>query len=153
MATLYLQLILVSWACWNKYYTLHGLKHYNFIVAGLEGRSLKSRCWEGYVFSETCRRILSYLFWWFLGNLWCSMTCCIHLISLFLVTWWSPCVCVFTWLSFYLFIYFWLCWVFVDTRRASLIVVNRGYSLLWCIGFSLQWLLLLQSMDSRVYRL
>ena len=45
------QLLYTSW-----------LKHYNFIFAGLEGRSLKSRCWQGYVFFETCRRILSYLF-------------------------------------------------------------------------------------------
>ena len=55
----------------------------------------------------------------------------------------SLCLCLHV-AVFFLFVYlcFWLCWVFVDTRRASLIVVNRGYSLLWCIGFSLQWLLL-----------
>ena len=30
----------------------------------------------------------------------------------------------------------------------SLAVVSGGYSLLWYVGFSLQWLLLLGSMDS-----
>ena len=43
---------------------------------------------------------------------------------------------------FILFIYFWLCWVFVAARRPSLIVVSRGYSLLQCMGFALWWLLL-----------
>ena len=31
----------------------------------------------------------------------------------------------------------------------SLVVVSKGYSLLWCVGFSPWWLLLLQSMGSR----
>ena len=31
----------------------------------------------------------------------------------------------------------------------SLVAASRGYSLLRCTGFSLQWLLLLQSMGSR----
>ena len=31
----------------------------------------------------------------------------------------------------------------------SLVAVSGGYSLLWCEGFSLQWLLLLQSTGSR----
>ena len=50
---------------------------------------------------------------------------------------------------FILFIYFWLCWVFIAVRRLSLVVESRGYSLLrcagfslWCAGFSSQWLLL-----------
>ena len=48
-----------------------------------------------------------------------------------------------------LFIYFWLHWVFVAVRRLSLVVASRGYSSLQCTGFSLQWLLLLQSTGSR----
>ena len=48
----------------------------------------------------------------------------------------------------YLFI-FWLCWVFVAVRGLSLVAASRGYSLLWCDGFSLRLLLLLQSMGSR----
>ena len=48
-----------------------------------------------------------------------------------------------------LFIYFWLRWVLVAVRGLSLVVVSRGYSLLRCTGFSLRWLLLLQSMGSR----
>ena len=45
--------------------------------------------------------------------------------------------------------YFWLRWVFVAVRRLSLVVASRGYSSLWCAGFSLRWLLLLQSTGSR----
>ena len=50
---------------------------------------------------------------------------------------------------FYLFIYFWLCWVFVAMHGLSLVVASGGYSSLWCAGFSLQGLLLLRSMGSR----
>ena len=57
-----------------------------------------------------------------------------------------------SWLLFFFlnkFIYFWLRWVFAATRGLSLVVASRGYSSLWCAGFSLWWLLLLQSMGSR----
>ena len=47
------------------------------------------------------------------------------------------------------FIYFCLHWVFVALYRLSLVAENRGYSSLFCAGFSLQWLLLLQSTGSR----
>ena len=47
------------------------------------------------------------------------------------------------------FIYFWLCWVFVAACRLSLVAVSEVYSSLWCVGFSLWWLLLLRSMVSR----
>ena len=50
---------------------------------------------------------------------------------------------------FTLFIYFWLRWVFVAVHGLSLVAVNGGYSSLRCAGFSLWWLLLLQSMGSR----
>ena len=43
---------------------------------------------------------------------------------------------------------FWLRWVFVAARGLSL-DVSGGYSLLWCVGFSLQWLFLRQSSGSR----
>ena len=50
----------------------------------------------------------------------------------------------------YLFIfYFWLHWVFAAAHRLSVVVASGGYSLLWCAGFSLRWLLLLRSTDSR----
>ena len=62
-------------------------------------------------------------------------------------------LCLFIYLfifnKFILFIYFWLCWVFVAVHGLSLVAVSGGYSLLRCVGFSLQWLLLLQSMGSR----
>ena len=48
----------------------------------------------------------------------------------------------------YLFIYFWLHWVFVAVRRLSLAVASGGYSSLRCAGFSLSWLLSLQSTGS-----
>ena len=48
-----------------------------------------------------------------------------------------------------LFVYFWLRWVFVAARRLSLVAASGGYSLLWCVGFSLWWLLLLRSTGSR----
>ena len=40
------------------------------------------------------------------------------------------------------FIYFWLHWVFVAVCRLSLVAASRGYSSLWCMGFSSWWLLL-----------
>ena len=55
----------------------------------------------------------------------------------------------FIYLFIYLFIYFWPHWVFVAARGPSLVAASKGYSLLWCAGFSLRWLLLLQSMSSR----
>ena len=51
--------------------------------------------------------------------------------------------------KFILSIYFWLRWVFVAVRRLSLVAVSGGYSSLWCMGFSLRWLLLLWSTGSR----
>ena len=48
-----------------------------------------------------------------------------------------------------LFIYFWLCWVFVAAHGLSLVAASRGYSSLRCAGSSLWWLLLLWSMGSR----
>ena len=56
-------------------------------------------------------------------------------------------------LAFYLFVCLfvclWLRWVFVAAHGLSLVVASGGYSLLQCTGFSLWWLLLLQSAGSR----
>ena len=41
------------------------------------------------------------------------------------------------------------CWVLVAGRGLSLVAASGGYSLLRCVGFSLRWLLLLQSLGSR----
>ena len=49
----------------------------------------------------------------------------------------------------YLFLFFWLCWVFVAARRISPVAASGGYSLLQCAGLSLRWPLLLQSTGSR----
>ena len=49
----------------------------------------------------------------------------------------------------YLFINLWLCWVFISVRGLYPVVASGGYSSLQRAGFSLQWLLLLRSTDSR----
>ena len=51
--------------------------------------------------------------------------------------------------GFLFFSFFWLHWVFVAARWLSLVVASGDYSSLWCAGFSLRWLLLLQGMGSR----
>ena len=48
------------------------------------------------------------------------------------------------------FIYLWLHWVLVAACGLSLVATSRGYSSLQWAGFSLRWLLLLLSMDSRL---
>ena len=51
--------------------------------------------------------------------------------------------------SFFLSLFIWLHSVFIAALRLSLVEVSGGYSLLRFMGFSLQCLLLLQSMGSR----
>ena len=52
-------------------------------------------------------------------------------------------------LFIYLFIYFWLCWVFVSVRGLSLVAASRGRSSSRCAGLSLSQPLLLRSTGSR----
>ena len=49
----------------------------------------------------------------------------------------------------YLFIYFWLCWVFVSVRGLSLVAASGGHSSSQCAGLSLSRPLLLRSTRSR----
>ena len=49
----------------------------------------------------------------------------------------------------YLFIYFWLCWVFVSVRGLSLVAASGGHSSSRSAGLSLSRLLLLRSTGSR----
>ena len=49
----------------------------------------------------------------------------------------------------YLFIYFWLCWVFVSVRGLSLVVASGGHSSSRCAGLSLSRPLSLRSTGSR----
>ena len=49
----------------------------------------------------------------------------------------------------YLFIYFWLCWVFVAACRLSLVAASGGHSSSRCAGLSLSRPLLLRSTGSR----
>ena len=48
-----------------------------------------------------------------------------------------------------LFIYFWLCWVFVSARGLSLVAASRGHSSSRCAGLSLSRPLTLRSTGSR----
>ena len=48
-----------------------------------------------------------------------------------------------------LFIYFWLCWVFVSVQGLSLVAASRGHPSSWCAGLSLSRPLLLWSTGSR----
>ena len=50
---------------------------------------------------------------------------------------------------FNLFIYFWLCWVFVSVQGLSPVAVSGGHSSLQCAGLSLSRPLLLRSTGSR----
>ena len=51
--------------------------------------------------------------------------------------------------NFYLFIYLWLCWVFVSVRGLSLVVASGGHSSSRCAGLSLSRPLFLRSKGSR----
>ena len=51
--------------------------------------------------------------------------------------------------NFYLFIYLWLCWVFVSVLGLSLFAASGGHSSSQCVGLSLSWPLLLRSTGSR----
>ena len=48
-----------------------------------------------------------------------------------------------------LFIYFWLCWVFVSVRGLSLVAASGGHSSSRCVGLSLSRPLLLRSTGPR----
>ncbi|XP_049571910.1 uncharacterized protein LOC117196525 [Orcinus orca] len=57
--------------------------------------------------------------------------------------------CVLFFFKINLFIYFWLCWVFVSVRGLSLVAASGGHSSSRCAGLSLSWPLLLRSTGSR----
>ena len=52
-------------------------------------------------------------------------------------------------LFIYLFIYLWLCWVFVSVPGLSLVAASGGHSSSRCVGLSLSQPLLLRSTGSR----
>ena len=56
---------------------------------------------------------------------------------------------IFNYLIIYLFIYFWLCWVFVSVRGLSPAAASGGHSSSQCAGLSLSRPLLLRSTGSR----
>ena len=59
-------------------------------------------------------------------------------------------VCQLHFLNLFIHLFnFWLHWVFAAARGLSLVAVGGGYSLLRGAGFSLWWLLLLQSTGFR----
>ena len=55
----------------------------------------------------------------------------------------------FLFFKIYLFIYLWLCWVFVSVRGLSLVVASGGHSSSRCVVLSLSRPLLLRSTGSR----
>ena len=55
----------------------------------------------------------------------------------------------FTFFFIYLFIYFWLCWVFVSVRGLSPVAASGGHSSSRCAGLSLSRPLLLRGTGSR----
>ena len=73
-------------------------------------------------------------------------TCPLDMASLF---WSQDFFFFFNRFIYFIYFYFWLHCVFVAVHRLSLVVASGGYSWLGCMGFSLQWLLLLWSMGSR----
>ena len=56
---------------------------------------------------------------------------------------------LFFFFNIYLFIYFWLCWVFVSLRGLSLVAASGGHSSSRCAGLSLSQPLLLRSTGFR----
>ena len=62
-----------------------------------------------------------------------------------------PQTCIsFFFFFFNLFIYLWLCWVFVSVRGLSPVAASRGHSSSQCAGLSLSWPLPLRSSGSVV---
>ena len=61
----------------------------------------------------------------------------------------SPLLLSITFLKNYLFIYLWLCWVFVSVPGLSLVAASGGHSSSRCAGLSLSRPLLLRSTGSR----
>ena len=58
-------------------------------------------------------------------------------------------ISLFFFFKFYLFIYLWLCWVFVSVRGPSPVVASGGHSSSRCAGLSPSWPLPLRSTGSR----
>ena len=61
----------------------------------------------------------------------------------------SSTTCLFFFFFLILFIYFWLCWVFVSVRGLSLVAASGGHSSSQCADLSLSRPLLLRSTGSR----
>ena len=61
----------------------------------------------------------------------------------------SVLVALLVFFKFYLFIYLWLCWVFISVRGLSLLAASGGHSSSRCAGLSLSQPLLLRSTGSR----
>ena len=57
--------------------------------------------------------------------------------------------CCFLWFFLFVFIFFWLCWVFVSVRGLSVVAASGGHSSSRCASLSLSQPLLLWSTGSR----
>ena len=58
-------------------------------------------------------------------------------------------ITLFFFFNLFIFVYLWLCWVFVSVRGLSLVVASGGHSSSRCAGLSLSRSLLLRSTGSR----
>ena len=93
-------------------------------------------------FCSLCQRVFSYKSFIVSGL---TFTSLIHLEFIF-VYGVSECS---NFILFYLFIYLWLCWVFVSVRGLSPVAASGSHSSLRCTGLSLLWPLPLRSTVSR----
>ena len=71
------------------------------------------------------------------------------LLTIFLMWYISTLWPIYLFIYFILFIYLWLCWVFVSVRGLPLVAASGGHSSSRCAGLSLSWPLLLRSTGSR----
>ena len=51
--------------------------------------------------------------------------------------------------TLFIYLFIWLCWVFISVRGLSLVAASGGHSSSWCAGLSLSRPLLLRSIGSR----
>ena len=93
-------------------------------------------------------RIFSLCWFWSLSSIFKFYFIFLNILLFFPVKVWPFSFCFF-FKNFYLFIYFWLCWVFVSVRGPSPVAASGGHSSSRCAGLSLSRPLLLWSTGSR----
>ena len=83
-------------------------------------------------------------------TLYCAIVLCFIAVSFFLFFFFKESfLFLFLKINWLIYIYFWLCWVFVSVRGLSLVAASGGRSSSRCAGLSLSRPLLLRSTGSR----